>query len=220
MTDTTAAQQPLPDRRPEDQARHLAVAGAVIGNFVLVAGVLWLDWPPGNVFLLFWVENVIIGLSYVVRISSARGGDRGGVGTALFFTVHYGIFCLVHAAFTALLAIPMGIELSVWGLWVPTMLIALRYLVETVTAWFGSGRFRHRTPQETMMEPYPRVMVLHAALLLGFGASMVLAGRADPLSTDSPFDLAGRLPLLPLFVLVALKTVADVVTTRRSLRTR
>lgn len=124
----------------------LPVALAIAVNAVTVLGVVAFDWPVGNVFVLFWVENAVIGAWNVVRILTARGaaGERestirvngrptkAGTGAlALFFCVHYGLFCLVHAVFTGFVAYQLGVAATFVLLGLPIVLIVIRYTVET-----------------------------------------------------------------------------------------
>jgi len=92
----------------------------------------------------------------VVRILTARGDGQGErapkltvngrpvaakpVPLALFFCVHYGLFCLVHAVFTGFVASILGVEASFLFLGLPIVLIMVRYTVETSSVWFGAGQ--------------------------------------------------------------------------------
>lgn len=218
----------------------LPVVLAIAMNAITALGVVAFGWPAGNVFILFWVENAVIGAWSVVRILTARGkggppvritvnGRRtnpGPVGLALFFCVHYGIFCLVHAVFTGFVAYSLGIRATFLYLGLPIVLILVRYTVETVTVWFGAGQRQVVSPTQAMSQPYPRIVVLHLAVLVAFG---VLLHERNTITRADP---GGRL-LDPLtgwldatlgqgvwlvVMLILLKTVADVWTTRRATR--
>jgi len=99
-----------------------AVAALVAVNLIPLAGVLVLGWRLSDLMLLYWIENGIIGAFTVLKILTSRvpsegDGDEptgrplpvplahrlGAVGTALFFSVHYGIFWTVHGVFVRLL---------------------------------------------------------------------------------------------------------------------
>lgn len=202
-----------------------------------VLGVLAFGWPVGNVFILFWVENVVIGAWNVVRVVTARGtgGSRtltvngrrtqaGPVALALFFGAHYGIFCLVHAVFTGFVAVTLGVEPSFWLLGLPIVLIMIRYTVETTTVWFGAGQRELVSPSQAMTQPYPRIIVLHLAVLVAFAVTL-----SDETATRVPDVIRPLLSWLDtgagpnvwlVLLLVGLKTVADVVTTVRATRIR
>jgi hypothetical protein len=96
-----------------------AVVALVVVNLIPLAGVLLLGWRLSDLMLLYWLENGIIGGFTVLKILTSRvppGAARpghseapaalphrvGSVGTAIFFTIHYGIFWTVHGVFVRL----------------------------------------------------------------------------------------------------------------------
>lgn len=214
---------------------------SVVVNALTLVGVLVFGWPPGNVFLLFWAENVVLGLCTLVKVATSQavagetlevnGRKRAGTPAmfSLFFVLHYGIFCTVHLVFTVIVAVKIGIEPTFLLLGFPLILIVLRYAVETWTTWFGRGQLRQTTsPGVAMMQPYPRIIVLQIAVIAAF--SLVLGGPSSD-RAESVRELLGPvLRLLPeawqtngigaVAVLVLVKTVVDVLTTRRVLRPR
>jgi hypothetical protein len=110
-----------------------------------------------------------------------------------FFLVHYGLFCLGHLIFLLILFSPTGwstagppwSELSRAGALIsdePGMLLAalaaagvmlLRMLFEFVL----SGQYRDALPQEEMMRPYGRIVVLHVTVIV---SGVLITGLAQP----------------------------------------
>jgi hypothetical protein len=216
----------------------VAIGISVTMNVLTLVGVIAWRWPAGNVYLLFWLENVIIGVISLARIVSARGpatikvNDRPVRGTQLgygmFFALHYGIFCLVHGVFTVIVALRLGIEPTFFWLGFPVIVIAVRYLVELLATWFGRGGLRNVvSPQQAMTQPYPRVIVLHLAVLVAFWLSFDAAGDEgvhsvvvrvlDQLFTLMPRELHSEGVEL-VAVLIVIKTAVDIYTTRRITR--
>lgn len=87
---------------------RLSMTTLVLSNLLPVLGVLFFGWSIGNVMILFWLENVIIGGFNVLKMLTVRNvGDRipqavawpARVSMAGFFAIHYGIFTLVHGIF-------------------------------------------------------------------------------------------------------------------------
>lgn len=198
-------------------------------NLLTLVGVLALHWPAGNVFLLFWCENVVLGLITLVRVGTAEVAPEGRLGTALFFCVHYGLFCVVHLSFTAVVAWRLGANLSFVYLGLPVALLVVRYTVELVTTWFGRDGLRTRTsPRQAMVAPYPRIVVLQVGVLVAFGLVMVAFFADLPESPLGAFSRSlaalpswlGRPEVLAVVVLMLVKTLVDLVTTSRALRTR
>lgn len=202
-----------------DRARTLL--WSLAGNIILIAGVAVFGWPAGNVVLLFWVENVVLGLLTFVAILSARGENQ--VGTAFFFLAHYGIFCVVHLVFTLLLANGMGLVLTWPAFGLPCAIVALRLVTEFIDLWVIRRGYEHTTPQQAMASPYPRVIVLHLTVLLGmfvlggafysshFGADPRLSGVLRVLSDwVESWGLTLTPGLVGVLMLVLFKTLADV----------
>ena len=168
-------------------ARYLAL---VLSNLVPVAGVIFLGWDVGQIVVLYWFENIIIGVFTLPRILSAKGGEQGGgvngngaLGSGCFFVLHYGLFCVGHGVFTLVLLgkispVDVGAADSgggtgfVWALLVLVLLHAIAF----VRDWVMAGRWRTATPTREMFRPYGRIMVLHTTVLLGvWGMSQLSA---------------------------------------------
>jgi hypothetical protein len=228
-----------PTRSEEPQRAWLLPVALAVGlTAITVLGVVAFGWPAGNVFILFWVENAVIGAWNAVRIVTARGDGRGEraptitingrptagkpITLALFFCVHYGLFCLVHAVFTGFVAYTLGVEASFSFLGLPIVLIVIRYTVEVYSVWFGAGQRDVVSPAKAMLQPYPRIIVLHVTVLIAFAVTLSqLDGSSVPdllqPTVTALGSLAGRDVWLVL-LLIGLKTVADVWTTKRATR--
>ncbi len=184
----------------ERVTRGLDIALAVGTAAILAWGVLALDWSPFIVMALFWFENVVLGAFNVVKmlVVGARLGAPGllgAIGVAAFFTVHYGLFTLVHGMFVLFLfGGELGRSNANGGLFTP-LLVMLSYLLSERDGWLAvlaivlvhlSGTVqwlaRHRelgpSVKDLMSAPYGRIMVLHVTLIAGgflvqaFGAPM------------------------------------------------
>lgn len=103
-----------------------------------------------------------------------------------FFTIHYGIFCLVHGVFVCVLlggGGPFGggmnpfsaafEALGRFGILVAVFALAASHLVSFFTNYLGRGEYRRLTPVDLMAQPYGRIIVLHIAIV--FGAFLVMA---------------------------------------------
>ena len=224
-----------PARRDHGRVNRpwLLTGFAVALNAFTLLGVLVWGWPPGNVYLLFWLENAVLGVATIPRIVSARrSGPQATINNrpaspgalAAFFVLHYGIFCLVHAGFTGVVAYGAGVRLSFAYLGLPALLILVRYAVETAFGWFGPGGQRWVvSPSQAATQPYPRIVVLHLAVLVAFGLSVarVTHGSRDDwyryveyIVTLLPPQLASP-GVFAVVILLLIKSVVDVITTRR-----
>ena len=79
----------------------------VVANLLPVYGVLALDWPVFQLFALYWMEVIVVGIVAVLSMLYvpvpgvvARAGK---LVTLLFFCIGYGILSLVYALFLAVI---------------------------------------------------------------------------------------------------------------------
>jgi hypothetical protein len=233
------------DGRVAPRSHPWVVAALVAVNLIPLAGVLLLGWRLSDLMFLYWLENGIIGGFTVLKILTSRapvdtpGSARGeavvagplgslphrlgAVGTAIFFTVHYGLFWTVHGVFVRLFfgpepgpfgggwsgpgfpggpfggvplaAEPFGPALGAVGAGFGLALLSLvvSHGTSYVVNYLGRGEDRSLSPLALMQQPYGRVVVLHVTILGGGFVAMIFGQ-----------------PLLSLVLLVALKTGVDV----------
>lgn len=151
------------------------------GNLVPVFGVLLLGWDAAQILILYWTENVVLGLLAVPRILAARRreGAKGqtNVAAALFFMVHYGLFCFGHLVFAMMLAGDFiaadgggDVRARTFGApgfpWAVLSLVAI-HLVIQVRDWWRVRAWRDASPSFEMAKPYGRIVVLHVTVLIG-----------------------------------------------------
>lgn len=239
------AQQAMPQpplaRAIETRTAALAASGAAVeaerlppplsapvliaANLLLFAGVLLWGWRVGDLVILYWVENLVIGVVHVLRILYARpdrllkGGPEITEGawiaskTALagFFLVHYGGFCVGHGIFLAIL-FPVrdasGATLEIWEilggmLRDPGSLGAIAVLVAShgysfARNYIGREEYRRVDVARMMSRPYARIFVVHIFII---GGALLLQ--------------ALQAPLAALLLFVVLKTAIDYVMHRR-----
>ncbi|NIA27398.1 MAG: hypothetical protein GWP02_05020 [Desulfobulbaceae bacterium] len=71
----------------------------ILANLVPLAGVLFLGWRVFDVIILYWAENVVIGVINVLRMITCRpepglaGLTQGGAGPDLTDTQLGGVNC-------------------------------------------------------------------------------------------------------------------------------
>ena len=165
----------------------------VLLNLIPVGGVLWLGWDAGQILMLYWVENVIVGVLALLRILTARQsieGAEGSPGAAIklgcFFTVHYGLFTLVHGVFTMVLAGRIiGEDGGLWERvfanatfhWAVLGAAVLQGVI-LIREWWSSGLWRRSSPMMEMFRPYGRIVVLHVTVL---AAAWLLSETSAPM---------------------------------------
>lgn len=167
---------------------RFTVAAIVLGNLMPVLGVMFLGWDGTQILILYWLENIIVGVLTVPRIMSARGASMadssgpsaGPVKLGCFFIVHYGVFCIGHGVFAFVLANKMarametGAGAGVWertlgqsAFWWTVLAIAILHLILHVRDWWLARAWRTASPTLEMFRPYGRIFVLHLTVLGG-----------------------------------------------------
>jgi len=145
-------------------------------NLIPLAGVLFFGWDVASIMLLYWSENVVIGLFNVLRMIKAEGksgksGSQGKAGTVFFFIIHYGMFTFVHGMFVAsLFGLP---EKNFLGLGVAVVGLFFSHGVSYRRNFILPEEFKKITYDELFMQPYKRVIVMHLTIILGGGVAGV-----------------------------------------------
>lgn len=182
---------------------RVLVSAAALGaaNLVPLGAVALGWWSTYEVMLLFWAENVVIGLVQLLRFGTLAvlRGMLSALGIGVFFTAHYGLFTLVHGLFVLSLFAPedgwdaaAGLLFSADGLLFGLLALGASHLFSFVVNFLGGGEYRQAEPEALMKEPYGRIVVLHLTILFG-GFATTLLGE----------------PAAVLIVLVLLKTGFD-----------
>jgi hypothetical protein len=186
---------------------RLPVALLIVANAVPLVGALFLDWDVFKILLLFWFENVIIGLFGIARVIVAgrSGNVVAGLAKPLFFLVHYGGFMFGHLMLLFGLFAPaagengelespgqlLDVIMSDW-LWVSVLALFISHAWSFAENFLGRNEYEHLTPNDAMALPYRRMMITHIALLIG-GLLLERTGQ----------------PLFGLVLLVVLKIALD-----------
>jgi hypothetical protein len=165
----------------------------VAANLVPLAGVLFWGWDVFALLLLFWMENVVVGLFFALRMLFVDLEESALWLAKLFmvpfFCVHYGMFTAVHGVFVFML-FGQG-KYRAEGLNALAVLVA-SHLFSFAWNYLYRGEFRGAQLSRLMAQPYGRVVVLHVAIILGGIAAMMLGS-----------------PLWALLVLLGLKVAFD-----------
>jgi hypothetical protein len=201
------ADAPPPAGAPPDSGLlRPSVFALVAANLVPVYGALFLGWETLPILLLFWVENVIIGLFNALKMLCAGQGHLLKFILVPFFCVHYGMFTFVHGVFVmgffggafrqgspfpderAVMEVVQREHLG-WAI----VGLFLSHALSFVLNYLRGGEYRQANPAALMRQPYGRVVVMHLTILLG--AFLIAALKT---------------PSVALVLLVVLKVVLDV----------
>jgi hypothetical protein len=202
---------------------NLPLIALLAANSIPLVGVVFLGWDVFSIVLLYWAENLAIGLYNVLKMAFVKV-DRpldhlGKLFFIPFFCVHFGGFTAAHGLFILLIFKKGNGEFMSENPW-PCFLVFLQLLfnvikqvydiiptdmkfallglfvshgISFVYNYFFKGEYQRESLNSLMGKPYVRVVVLHITVLVGGFLSMALGE-----------------PAAILFVLVVLKTVLDV----------
>jgi hypothetical protein len=153
----------------------------VIANLVPVAGVLLLGWDAGLLVILYWIENIIIGIYNVFKMllmPPPEGESKAPkIFIAPFFAVHYGGFCLGHGVFVFFLASGFS-ERSLLSeavvLLVPAAGLMVSHGISFYQHYLMGGEREKATLEKLMLAPYKRIVLLHVGILIGAVPVMAL----------------------------------------------
>lgn len=184
-------------KAPRGLGVWISLALILLVNLVPILGVALLQWSAWAVLLLFWIENALIGAITLLRmLISMPGVFRVWLSKLFFlpfFSVHYGVFCIAHLSFLLLLFEPGGssgigppwselpraraLIVAEPGLLLASLALAGFLLIRMLFEFVLSGHYRDARPQEEMMKPYGRIIVLHATLII---SGVLIIGLNQP----------------------------------------
>ncbi len=185
----------------------ISLASLIIANLTPVIGTIFWNWNIGQIILAYWLENVIIGFFNILRmlaIQTPKKFNQANNASKLFFipffTIHYGIFCLVHGVFIFVFFVnsmfttqPSANPISIFS---STLTLILSLFVSHAISYFvnyiGNKEYKKTNLPTLMFKPYGRIVVVHLTILFGVFITLVLGNQ---------------LPVLLL--LVILKTIVD-----------
>jgi hypothetical protein len=202
----------LPARRDRPAVSVIALIAA---NSIPLFGVIVLGWRVFPILLIYWIENVMVGVFNVLRMLVADPDQPLDWFAKLFmvpfFCFHYGMFTAVHGVFIFEM---FGPHTARHGLFPTTAMVMaavqanginyavlalfMSHFVSFVWNYMLGGEFRNVSLGLLMAQPYQRVVVLHLVIILG-GMGTVALGS----------------PTAAVAVLVCIKTALDIAAHKR-----
>lgn len=187
-----------------------SIVALLLANAIPLIGVVALGWSAAPVLALYWFETAIIGVFTLAKMVVIPGSLGEKLFLIPFFCVHFGMFMMVHGFFVAMITLA-GVHSPIDGVErladqafgeATAMLFAVIAMIGSHGVSFVTNFLRtergQRSIQQTMMMPYPRVIVMHVAILVGTAAAMFLGS-----------------PMIAVLLLVVLKTGLDLAAHRK-----
>jgi hypothetical protein len=159
-----------------------SVLALVAANLVPVAGVQLLDWDMLPVVMLFWSENLIVGLYTALKMLYCNLAE--GLANVPFFIVHFGSFCMGHGIFLVMLfgtddqrngilqdlaGIPgrlFDVVLQA-GLSIGIIALLASHGYSFYRNFIRGREYQRTTARKLMFAPYTRVVLLHVIIIAG-----------------------------------------------------
>lgn len=168
-------------------------------NLVPVAGVLWAGWSPLQLLLLYWIENVAVGVFNTLKLRDFevhRPEVDSPFKLSNFFMLHYGLFTLVHGVFVLVIG---SLFANPGGAWAGVDLASFAAAALGLAAihfsdylhWRGAPGWSRGSGDAQMFAPYGRILVMHLTVL---GGAFILA------STHAPVAWIALLAVLKTFI--------------------
>lgn len=168
----------------------------ILMNCLPIWGVFVRDWDVGFIIAVYWVENVAVGLINILKILSnkqSEGNEIEKLGLSVFFSVHYGIFTLVHGMFVFVVfqqdgpfggaddfpSFPSLSQSITNSLLLPFAGFFASHLFSYFYNYLGQGECRKLDLKQVMLMPYGRIVALHLVILFGAFLTMA-AGSPKP----------------------------------------
>ncbi len=212
------ATETLPGLRRDWRAE--AFAAAVFGLVPVIGVTVW-GWSPFALLVLFWFENLVLGVrqaaAMMVTAIAKHGllGLIGGGALTAFFLVHYGIFTFVHGVFVFNLFgagdasvdamrgasgfAPEGLAEAIFA-FNDNLLIGAAAIVGWQIAqllwFFARGEHRRASVHALMGEPYPRLIMLHLTIIFGGMLMMALGWPPAGVILLAVLKIAGDVALI------------------------
>lgn len=187
---------------PRTSRRLAAVATTpavllVLANLPPILGVLYFDWDVFPIILLFWLENVVVGLFNVLRMLWVKPSQPtqwlAKIFMVPFFIFHYGMFTLVHGVFVLALFGERYLEGNTllqgsavrhaaadYGLGIFVFALVVSHGYSFVWNYVRGGEFRSVTLGTLMHRPYGRVIIMHVVIIIG--GLLVMTFDSPPLA--------------------------------------
>lgn len=175
----------------------------IIVNLIPLYGVWFEGWNAAQVFLVYCLETVIIGIITILKMAFVtlfihpknewqnQGGSsmQSGWFFILFFLVHYGFFVFIQTQiFFAVSGLVKGDSKLGYYTQVPAllgnngklllMIFITYYIVQTFSDFFLNDGYKNTGLSRLMFQPYIRIfvqqfVVIIGSMFLGFGAGKI-----------------------------------------------
>jgi len=165
----------------------------IAANLLPVVGVWFFGWNPKEVFIVYCLETIIIGLFNLVKMGIATAYRKtdiwyngatqtrvSGLVFMLFFLVHYGMFVAIQMGlFFAVSGIGDQYNIGFFGFflkwpqligenaWIMIAAFVISYGYKTISQFLMTEQYKVVPLSLLMFQPYARIFVQQVTVILG-----------------------------------------------------
>lgn len=165
----------------------------IVANLIPVFGSIFLGWNPEEIFIVYCLETLIVGLVNLLKMGivtigrpfhvwTTQGGvtKQHGLFFMFFFLIHYGFFAAVQMSiFFGVSGIGDGHNITLLNFFVKWPLLltkdavimliafAICYTLKAVFDFILSNEYRTISLMLLMFQPYGRIFIQQVAVILG-----------------------------------------------------
>ena len=171
--------------KPSDLKKPTVII-LILVNLLPIYGVLFLGWEVFPLLLLFWTENVIIVVFNILKMAICQPASPimwvAKLFLVPFFSIHYGIFTLVHGILIYTLFGGLIIEetevieinptiirqmIGSYNLWWGFVSLLLSHGISFVLNYILKGEYKEASLYDLMKQPFSRVLIMHVTIIVG-----------------------------------------------------
>jgi hypothetical protein len=170
------------------QKELLPIVSILIGNLIILYGVLYWGWQIQYLLFLYWLENIAIGYFAVAKMRFRRRHYPKEQCMWPFFLVHYGFFTFIHGVFVIMFNVvelgagenaPFYSE-GLWNVLSLYTLMVLGYLFLShgfsyVVNFIVKEEYKKLSTDKLFLMPYTRIVIMHLGVL-GIGVPLMIVG--------------------------------------------
>lgn len=187
----------------------------LLGNVVVLIGVLFFKWEPFLIIFLYWFENIIVGFYNILKMIISKPSienknyplqDTPTNPIVLkfflipFFIIHYGGFTLVHGVFVFVLfghfmkeTLTPKYLLIDSGIYFAIITLFISHGILFFVKFIKNDDYKKITLPKLMFTPYKRIIILHLTIII-----------------SAFFVFTLKNPILASIILVGLKILAEI----------
>ena len=161
----------------------------ILFNLIIISIAVIEEWSIFIIVFCYWVENLVIGLYNILKILKAEqdnptpkkednyqgktipvNGKAAKVYTAVFFSIHYYLFCLVHGLFVFRI-FQRGNEFedpeTVRSIALGILMLIISHGVSFWVNYIKKEEYKKVSPVKQMFSVYKRIAFIHVFILTG-----------------------------------------------------